>query len=123
MGTAANAVHCEPCGKGRIVGQKAPFKFQDLWALRATARCRAWVACIVLSVGWPDLVDARKHEGRRSAPRGVSGSGSPARAQSACLRRNAGISISSMPLLASASTFAAAWLRALRHTLGVFMPV
>ena len=29
-------------------------------------------------------------------------------AQSACLRRNAGISNSSMPLLASASTFAAA---------------
>ena len=38
--------------------------------------------------------------------------------QSACLRRNAGISISSMPLLASASTFAAA-VRPLRHTLGV----
>ena len=46
-----------------------------------------------------------------------------ARLQSACLRRNAGISISSIPLLASASTFAAAWLRALRHTLGVFSPV
>jgi len=46
-----------------------------------------------------------------------------ARPQSACLRRNAGISISSMPLLASASTFAAAWPRALRHTLGVFSPV
>jgi len=43
--------------------------------------------------------------------------------QSACLRRKAGISISSMPLLASASTFAAAWLRALRHTLGVLSPV
>ncbi len=40
-------------------------------------------------------------------------------AQSACLRRNAGISISSMPLLASASTFAAACVRALRQTLGV----
>jgi hypothetical protein len=34
------------------------------------------------------------------------------------LRKNAGISISSMPLLDSASTLAAAWLRALRHTLG-----
>ena len=43
--------------------------------------------------------------------------------QSACLRRNAGISISSMPLLASASTLAAAWLRALRQTLGVLSPV
>ena len=40
------------------------------------------------------------------------------RGQSACLRRNAGISISSMPLLASASTLAAA-VRPLRQTLGV----
>lgn len=38
--------------------------------------------------------------------------------QSACFRKNAGISISSIPLLASASTFAAA-VRPLRHTLGV----
>ena len=45
-----------------------------------------------------------------------------ARLQSACLRRNAGISISSMPLLDSASTLAAALCeRAVRHTLGVFM--
>ena len=40
------------------------------------------------------------------------------RFQSACFRRNAGISISSIPLLASASTFAAA-VRPFRHTLGV----
>ena len=39
--------------------------------------------------------------------------------QSACLRKNAGISISSMPLLDSASTLAAAWVRAERQTLGV----
>jgi hypothetical protein len=37
--------------------------------------------------------------------------------QSACLRKKAGISISSMPLLASASTLAAAV--RVRHTLGV----
>ena len=44
------------------------------------------------------------------------------RRQSACLRRNAGISISSMPLLDNASTFAAALCeRAVRHTLGVLM--
>ena len=43
-------------------------------------------------------------------------------AQFACLRRNAGTSISSIPLLDSASTLATAWLRALRHTLGVFRP-
>jgi hypothetical protein len=39
--------------------------------------------------------------------------------QSACLRRNAGISISSMPLELSASTLAAACVRPLRQTLGV----
>ena len=43
----------------------------------------------------------------------------PGRGQSACLRRNAGISISSMPLDDSASTLAAAWWRLVRHTLGV----
>jgi hypothetical protein len=37
--------------------------------------------------------------------------------------KNARISISSIPLLASASTLAAAWLRALRQTLGVLSPV
>src|SRR5258707_522663 len=37
--------------------------------------------------------------------------------QSACFLRKAGISISSIPLLANASTFAAA-VRPLRHTLG-----
>ena len=42
--------------------------------------------------------------------------------QSACFLRNAGISISSMPLLASASTLAAACVRFVRQTLGVFMP-
>jgi hypothetical protein len=39
--------------------------------------------------------------------------------QSACFRKNAGISISSIPLLASASTFAAACVRPVRQTLGV----
>ena len=34
MGTAANATHREPWNKGKIVGQKAPFKLKDIWALR-----------------------------------------------------------------------------------------
>jgi hypothetical protein len=34
MGTASNAVHREPWNKGKIVGQKAPFKLKDIWALR-----------------------------------------------------------------------------------------
>jgi hypothetical protein len=34
MGTATNATHREPWNKGKIVGQKAPFKLKDIWALR-----------------------------------------------------------------------------------------
>jgi integrase len=34
MGTAANATRREPWNKGKIVGQKAPFKSKDIWALR-----------------------------------------------------------------------------------------
>ena len=34
METAGNAVHREPWNKGKIVGQKAPFKLKDIWALR-----------------------------------------------------------------------------------------
>lgn len=32
----ANAIanHREPWNKGKIVGQKAPFKLKDIWALR-----------------------------------------------------------------------------------------
>ncbi len=42
--------------------------------------------------------------------------------QSACLRRKAGISKSSMPPEASASTLAAAWVRLVRQTLGTPIP-
>lgn len=34
MGTAGIATHREPWNKGKIVGQKAPFKPKDIWALR-----------------------------------------------------------------------------------------
>ena len=34
MGTASNAAPREPWNKGKIVGQKAPFKLKDIWALR-----------------------------------------------------------------------------------------
>jgi hypothetical protein len=34
MGTAGNAAHREPWNKGKFVGQKAPFKLKDIWALR-----------------------------------------------------------------------------------------
>ncbi len=34
MESNVNAVHREPWNKGKIVGQKAPFKVRDIWALR-----------------------------------------------------------------------------------------
>ena len=34
MGSEANVVRREPWNKGKIVGQKAPFKPRDIWALR-----------------------------------------------------------------------------------------
>jgi hypothetical protein len=34
MGSEANVVRREPWTKGKIVGQKAPFKPKDIWALR-----------------------------------------------------------------------------------------
>ena len=34
MGTVAIATHREPWNKGQIVGQMAPFKLKDIWALR-----------------------------------------------------------------------------------------
>ena len=34
MGTAGSAISREPWNKGKIVGQKAPFKVRDIWALR-----------------------------------------------------------------------------------------
>ena len=34
MGSAASNLSREPWNKGKIVGQKAPFKVKDIWALR-----------------------------------------------------------------------------------------
>ena len=34
MGTEATSVHREPWNKGKIVGQKAPFKLKEIWTLR-----------------------------------------------------------------------------------------
>ena len=61
--------------------------------------------------------------GQISRARRWAAAAAAAKAQSACLRKNAGISISSMPLLDRASTLAAAWVRALRQTLGVDRPL
>ncbi|AOS81405.1 hypothetical protein Q5W_21845 [Hydrogenophaga sp. PBC] len=34
MEAASSVIHGEPWNKGKIVGQKAPFKLKDIWALR-----------------------------------------------------------------------------------------
>ena len=34
MGITGNTGHREPWNKGKLVGQKAPFKLKDIWALR-----------------------------------------------------------------------------------------
>ncbi|TBR75407.1 MAG: integrase [Burkholderiaceae bacterium] len=36
MESAADTIHREPWNKGKTVGQKAPFKPKDIWALRVS---------------------------------------------------------------------------------------
>lgn len=43
MGTTGNASRREPWNKGKIVGQKAPFKLKDIWALRVRLRMESRV--------------------------------------------------------------------------------
>jgi hypothetical protein len=40
METKVSSVHREPWNKDKIVGQKAPFKVKDIWALRVAFRHR-----------------------------------------------------------------------------------
>jgi hypothetical protein len=47
METNASAVHREPWNKGKIVGQKAPFKIKDIWVLRV----RLQMECRVRELG------------------------------------------------------------------------
>ena len=48
MGSNANAVHREPRNKGKIVGQKAPFKLKDIWALRVRLQMESRVRELAL---------------------------------------------------------------------------
>jgi len=49
MGSAGNAVHREPWNKGKIVGQKAPFKeVNDIWALRVRLQMEGRVGELAL---------------------------------------------------------------------------
>jgi hypothetical protein len=48
MESNANAVHREPWNKGKIVGQKAPFKIKDIWALRVRLQMESRVRELAL---------------------------------------------------------------------------
>jgi hypothetical protein len=48
MGSAANTIHGEPWNKGKIVGQKAPFKLRDIWALRVRLQMESRVRELAL---------------------------------------------------------------------------
>ena len=48
MESSANAVHREPWNKGKIVGQKAPFKVKDIWALRVRLQMESRVRELAL---------------------------------------------------------------------------
>jgi hypothetical protein len=48
MGIAGNAAHRKPWNKGKIVGQKAPFRLEDLWALRVRLHMEGKVRELVL---------------------------------------------------------------------------
>jgi len=48
MEAAANSVHREPWNKGKIVGQKAPFKLKDIWSLRVRLQIESRVRELAL---------------------------------------------------------------------------
>ena len=48
MGTTANAAQRETWNKGKIVGQKAPFKVKDIWALRVRLQMESRVRELAL---------------------------------------------------------------------------
>jgi site-specific recombinase XerC len=48
MGTAGTTVHREPWNKGKLVGQKAPFKLKDIWALRVRLQMESRVRELAL---------------------------------------------------------------------------
>jgi site-specific recombinase XerC len=48
MGTTGNPIQREPWNKGVLVGQKAPFKLEDIWALRVRLRMEGRVRELAL---------------------------------------------------------------------------
>ncbi len=48
MAAEGNTIHREPWNKGKIVGQKAPFKVKDIWALRVRLQMEGRVRDLAL---------------------------------------------------------------------------
>jgi len=48
MGSNVNVGHREPWNKGKIVGQKAPFKLKKIWALRVRLQMKSRVRELAL---------------------------------------------------------------------------
>ena len=48
MGSNVNVGHRQPWNKGRIVGQKAPFKLKEIWALRVRLQMESRARELVL---------------------------------------------------------------------------
>jgi hypothetical protein len=48
MAAEGNTTHREPWNKGKIVGQKAPFKVKDIWALRVRLQMEGRVRDLAL---------------------------------------------------------------------------
>ena len=77
MGTAGNATLHEPWNKGKIVGQKAPFKLKDIWALRVRLQMEGRMRELALfNLGIDSKLrgcDARhRHAAQDAAPGAVS---------------------------------------------------
>ena len=70
MGTSANSSHREPLNKGKIVGQKAPFKVKDIWALRVRLQMENRVRELALfnDEGKGRPTAARPAQGEPTAP-------------------------------------------------------
>ena len=49
MESVASAIHREPWNKGKIVGQKSPFKVKDIWALRVRLQMQGRVGALIRS--------------------------------------------------------------------------
>ena len=48
MEAVPNVARREPWNKGKIVGQKVPFKLRDIWALRVRFQMENWVRELAL---------------------------------------------------------------------------